>query len=49
VPRDVPKPVVDGLLATIADKKILDDDVKKGLNAALDEFGKQFAATAAAA
>ncbi len=38
-----------GVLAVIADKKILDDDVKKDLNAALDEFGKQFAATAAAA
>jgi F-type H+-transporting ATPase subunit alpha len=37
------------MLATIADKKILDDETKKSLNAALDEFGKQFAATAAAA
>ncbi len=38
-----------GVLAAIAEKKILDDDVKKNLNAALDDFGKQFAATAAAA
>jgi F-type H+-transporting ATPase subunit alpha len=36
-------------LATIAEKKILDDDAKAALKAALDEFGKQFAATAAAA
>jgi F-type H+/Na+-transporting ATPase subunit alpha len=38
-----------GVLSAIAEKKILDDDVKKALNAALDEFGKQFAAKAAVA
>ncbi len=38
-----------GVLSAMAEKKILDDDVKKGLNAALDEFGKQFAAKAAVA
>jgi F-type H+-transporting ATPase subunit alpha len=37
------------VLATVADKKILDDDLKARLAAAFDEFGKQFAATAAAA
>jgi F-type H+-transporting ATPase subunit alpha len=37
------------VMTTVAEKKILDDDVKKSLAAALDEFGKQFAATAAAA
>jgi F-type H+-transporting ATPase subunit alpha len=38
-----------GVLATIAEKKILDDDIKAGLKAALEEFGKQFAVSAAAA
>ena len=38
-----------GLLASIADKKTLDDDIKAQLNSALAEFGKQFAAGAAAA
>jgi len=38
-----------GLLASIADKKTLDDEIKTQLNAALVEFGKQFAAGAAAA
>jgi F-type H+-transporting ATPase subunit alpha len=32
------------LLANIAEKKILDDDIKKGLGDALAEFGKQFGA-----
>jgi F-type H+-transporting ATPase subunit alpha len=36
-----------GVLAAIVDKKQLDDDVKKSLSAALDEFAKQFAATVA--
>ena len=34
------------VLTAIADKKILDDEVKPQLAAALDEFGKQFAASA---
>jgi ATP synthase B/B' subunit len=38
-----------GVLAKIADKKILDDDLKKELGAALEEFGKQFAAAPTAA
>jgi F-type H+-transporting ATPase subunit alpha len=38
-----------GLLASIADKKTLDDEIKNQLNAALVEFGKEFAAGAAAA
>jgi F-type H+-transporting ATPase subunit alpha len=38
-----------GVLAAIADKKILDDDIKAKLGQALDEFGKEFAASAAAA
>jgi F-type H+-transporting ATPase subunit alpha len=37
------------LLAAIDEKKTLDDDIKTQLNAALAEFGKQFAAGAAAA
>jgi F-type H+-transporting ATPase subunit alpha len=36
------------LLTQIRDEKTLSDDIKKNLNAALDEFGKQFAAVAAA-
>jgi F-type H+-transporting ATPase subunit alpha len=36
------------LLAAIDEKKTLDDDIKAQLNAALAEFGKQFAAGAAA-
>jgi F-type H+-transporting ATPase subunit alpha len=36
-----------GVLAAIAEKKVLDDEVKKGLSAALDEYAKQFAATVA--
>jgi F-type H+-transporting ATPase subunit alpha len=32
------------LLASIADKKILDDEIKKALGDALTEFGKQFGA-----
>ncbi len=38
-----------GLLASIADKKTLDDEIKTQLNGALAEFGKEFAAGAAAA
>jgi F-type H+-transporting ATPase subunit alpha len=37
------------LIGTIMDKKILDDETTAALNTALTEFGKQFAATAAAA
>ena len=37
------------VLTAVAEKKILDDDIKAGLQAALDEFGKQFGASAAAA
>ncbi|TAK15514.1 MAG: F0F1 ATP synthase subunit alpha [Acidobacteria bacterium] len=37
------------LLSAIIEKKTLDDDIKAQLNSALDEFGKQFAAGAAAA
>ena len=37
------------LMAAIDEKKTLDDDIKAQLNAALVEFGKQFAAGAAAA
>jgi F-type H+-transporting ATPase subunit alpha len=36
------------VLAAIAEKKILDDEVKKSLTAALDEYRKDFAAVAAA-
>jgi F-type H+-transporting ATPase subunit alpha len=35
------------LLGKIRDEKTLSDEIKQQLNAALDEFGKQFAATAA--
>jgi F-type H+-transporting ATPase subunit alpha len=38
-----------GVLTSIRDKKTLDDDVKKALVAALDEYGREFAATTAAA
>jgi F-type H+-transporting ATPase subunit alpha len=34
-----------GLLATITEKKVLDDATKETLNAALKEFNEQFAAT----
>ncbi len=37
-----------GLLKGIAEKKILDDEVKGALKAALEEFGKEFAARVAA-
>jgi F-type H+-transporting ATPase subunit alpha len=37
------------LLGSIAEKKVLDDDVKRGLNEALDDYGKSFAAGATAA
>jgi F-type H+-transporting ATPase subunit alpha len=36
------------LLASIREEKALSDDIKKNLNATLDDFGKQFAAVAAA-
>jgi F-type H+-transporting ATPase subunit alpha len=36
------------LLTSIREEKALSDDIKKNLNAALDDFGKQFAAVAAA-
>jgi len=35
------------VLAAIAEKKVLDDDVKKGLQNALGDYAKQFAATVA--
>jgi F-type H+-transporting ATPase subunit alpha len=38
-----------GVLSAIRDKKILDDEVKGALKGALEDFGKQFAATTAAA
>jgi F-type H+-transporting ATPase subunit alpha len=38
-----------GVLTTIAEKKVLDDDIRKSLDAAVKEFSQQFAATAAAA
>ena len=38
-----------GVLAAIAEKKTLDDDLKARLKEALEEFGKEFAAAAAAA
>src|SRR5688572_4315859 len=37
------------VLTSIAEKKIFDDDLKAGVKAALEDFGKQFAATTAAA
>jgi F-type H+-transporting ATPase subunit alpha len=37
------------LLGSIAEKKVLDDDIKRGLNEALDDYGKSFAAGATAA
>jgi F-type H+-transporting ATPase subunit alpha len=37
------------VLATISEKKILDDDAKAALKGALEEFGKRFTATAATA
>jgi F-type H+-transporting ATPase subunit alpha len=38
-----------GVLSAIAEKKTLDDEVKKALTGALDEYGREFAATTAAA
>jgi F-type H+-transporting ATPase subunit alpha len=38
-----------GTLSAIAEKKVLDDDVKKQLAGALEEFGREFAAAGAAA
>jgi F-type H+-transporting ATPase subunit alpha len=38
-----------GVLAAIAEKKVLDDEIKEALKNALDEYGKAFAAGAAAA
>ena len=37
-----------GVMAAIVEKKILDDETKQALAAALDEFGKDFAASIAA-
>jgi hypothetical protein len=37
------------VLKAIAEKKILDDEIKAQLGAALTEYGKEFAAVAAAA
>ena len=37
------------VLTGIAEKKILDDEIKAALEAALTEFGKQFAGTVATA
>jgi len=37
------------VLDAVREKKILDDDVKAGIKGALEDFGKQFAATTAAA
>jgi hypothetical protein len=36
------------VLATIVEKKILDDDLKAKLKSALEEYGKRFAPAAAA-
>jgi hypothetical protein len=36
------------VLGAIAEKKILDDEVRQALTAALDEYRKDFAAVAAA-
>jgi F-type H+-transporting ATPase subunit alpha len=38
-----------GVLSSIAEKKILDDDLKKQLAGVLEEFGRTFAASTAAA
>ena len=38
-----------GVLQAIAEKRILDDDLKAALAAALDEYGQTFAASTAAA
>jgi len=38
-----------GVLSMISEKKVLDDDGKKALNAALEEYGKDFVATHASA
>src|SRR6187399_2063120 len=38
-----------GMLKVLAEKKQIDDEVKAGIKGALEEFGKQFAATTAAA
>ena len=43
---DTQKPDV---LTAIRDKKILDDDTKAALKGAIEEFGKQFAATTVSA
>jgi F-type H+-transporting ATPase subunit alpha len=60
VPVDKLRPYEDGLyrfletshptlLSSIAEKKILDDDLKAAMKAALEEYGKQFSASAVAA
>ena len=38
-----------GVLAGIAEKKILDDDLRKALEGALTEFGQQFSGSLATA
>ena len=38
-----------GVLSAIAEKKILDDDLKQSLKAALEDYGRTFAASTAAA
>ena len=38
-----------GVLVSIAEKKVLDDEVKKALSGALDEYSREFAASSAAA
>ena len=38
-----------GVLVSIAEKKVLDDDVKKALSGALDEYTREFSANSAAA
>jgi F-type H+-transporting ATPase subunit alpha len=37
-----------GALSAIAEKKVLDDDIRTALTSALDEYRKDFAAVAAA-
>ncbi len=37
------------VLSSIAEKKILDDEVKAAMKAALEDYGKQFAAVTGAA
>jgi F-type H+-transporting ATPase subunit alpha len=37
------------VLSAVAEKKILDDDLKRALGAALDDYGRTFSASMAAA